>query len=105
LCVREEEVDVVEPFQQAFLFIGIDVERFPVSGLVVPDELLLEVYRNRCLRVPTDRFEEFAEELLADHHGKDTVVERVVAEDIGKEARYHHLEAVSGDCPGGMLAA
>ena len=52
-----------------------------------------------------DRREEFAQEVFARYYGQHTVVESVVAENIGEEARYDYLESVTCNSPCGMFAA
>ena len=61
--------------------------------------------RNRRFRIVVDRREEFAQEAFARYHRQNAVVESVVAENIGEEARYDYLESVTRNSPCGMFAA
>ena len=52
----------------------------------------------------SDLVEHDFQKLLADTNRQQAVVQGVVAEDVGEEARHHDPETVVGDGPGGVLA-
>ena len=78
---------------------------FALARSLVGDGLFGQIHFHFHLRIGRDRVEQLFQERLTYHHRKHKVVQFIVLVYIGKEARYHHTETVTGNSPCSMLTA
>ena len=95
-------VHVVVAVQQAPLFVCVDLEALAAARGADRQRLVVQVYGELRRRVAVDRREDRREELPAYRDRQQPVVEGIVAEDVGEEARHHDAEPVVGDGPCGV---
>src|SRR6185312_13594028 len=99
----EQVIDVVIAVEQTGSFIIVDVECF--GSAVERDRLGGEVDADGGRRVFFHSTEQLLQELLADGHRQQEIIQRVVLENVGEEAADHHVETGVLDRPGRMFAA
>jgi hypothetical protein len=101
----DQKINVIVSVDHACFFIGVDVEMFLFPGWEDSDGLLFEVDVDLCCRVCIEGVEEVLEEVFADLHREQEVVQCVVPEDIGEEAADNDFESVVAYGPCRVFAA
>ena len=94
---------VVAVLQAAFL-VGVDLEPLAAARGFGGQRLPLQIDRETGRGIVVYGGEDRCEEVVAHRDRQQTVVEGVVAEDVGEETRHHDAEAVVGDGPCGVFA-
>ena len=94
---------VVAVLQAAFL-VGVDLEPLAAARGFGGQRLPVQIDRETGRGIVVYGGEDRREELVAYRDRQQTVVEGVVAEDVGEETRHHDAEAVVGDGPCGVFA-
>src|ERR1700722_11630863 len=100
----QKKVDIVVSVEQAGLFIIIDLKIFLFAGGQA-DRLGFKVDIDLCGRVFLDGGKGLLEESVADGYRQQEVIKRVILENVGEEAAYHHVESGVFDGPCSVLAA
>lgn len=97
-------LNIIDTFEKAMLFVGIDIEMFLLAGSVVCHCLGRKIHRHLHIRILRYACEEISEETFAHCHRKHEIVQFIVLVNVGKKTGYHHTETIIGDSPSRMFA-
>ena len=98
VAIPDSRTITIQPWDRG-AFAGVE------KAILKSDLGLTPVNDGKIIRISIPPLtEDRREELPAHGDRQQPVVEGIVAEDVGEEARHHDAEAVVGDGPGGMLA-
>src|SRR6516164_5509339 len=101
--VQQSHADLVEAVEQTVAAEGLHLE-FLGEAEVVRDGLILEINRQVIGTVSVSVLSDALDGCFGQFDNQDSVVNGIVAEDVGERRRENHPEAEFTQCPCGVLA-